>query len=72
MVDMITIPKEKFEKVLDDVEILLADIESLTSDNLNTVALKRLKEIKEGTAETISEKEFLEEMKKQGIKIDTV
>ena len=69
---MITIPKEKFEKVLDDVEILLADIESLTSDNLNTVALKRLKEIKEGTAETISEKEFLEEMKKQGIKIDTV
>jgi hypothetical protein len=71
MEDMITIPKEKFEKVLDDVENLLIDIEALAETEVDDISRKRLDDIEKGVVvDGGSEEELNEYLRKRGVEIE--
>ena len=65
--ETVTIPKEKFNKVLSDVEVLIEDVVSIFSQD--NIAEKRLKEIKETPSIGKSESELDNYLKKRGVKI---
>ena len=64
----ITIPKEKLDKVLTDVEILIEDVSSLL--NQDKIVKQRLAEIKSNPSIGKSEAELDLYLKKRGVKID--
>lgn len=55
--ETITIPKQKLGKVIDDVERLITDFESLAEDQ-DEIVKQRLKGVKEGKIEGKTEKEL--------------
>lgn len=63
----ITVPKEKFDKVLADVENLIDDVASLLDQD--DIARKRREEIKDKPSIGKSEKELDDYIKKRGVKI---
>ena len=65
--ETVTIPKEKFNKVISDVEVLIEDVVSIFSQD--NIAEKRLKEIKETPSIGKSESELDNYLKKRGVKI---
>ncbi len=65
MADM-TVSKEKFNKVLADVENLVEDVASLLDQD--EIARKRLEEIKNNPSIGKSEKELEDYLKKRGVK----
>ena len=64
----VSIPREKFDKVLTDIEILIKDVGSLL--NLDNIAKRRLAEVKKNPSILKSEKELNQYLKKRGIKVD--
>ena len=66
--ETVTIPKEKFNKVISDVEVLIEDVVSIFSQD--NIAEKRLKEIKETPSIGKSESELDNYLKKRGVKIE--
>jgi len=64
----ITIPQEKLDKVLTDVEILIEDVSSLF--NQDKIVKQRLAEIKSNPSIGKSEAELDLYLKKRGVKID--
>ena len=63
----ITVPEEKFNKVLEDVENLIEDVANLFDQD--EIAKKRIKDIENKPSLGKSEKELDEYLKKRGVKI---
>ena len=64
----ITIPEEKFNKVLTDVENLIEDVADLFDQDV--IVKKRIAEIEANPSIGKSEKELDDYLKKRGVKID--
>ena len=64
--DTITIPKEAFTKILNDVEILIDDVELA----LDSKVQQRLQDIKTGKVNGKTEEELEDYLKKRGIKVE--
>lgn len=64
----ITISQDKFNKVLQDVEVLIEDVASLYDQD--EIAGKRLDEIKANPSLGKSEKDLDDYLKKRGVKIE--
>ena len=64
----ITIPEEKFNKVLSDVENLIEDVADLFDQD--EIAKKRIADIKTNPSIGKSEKELDDYLKKRGVKVD--
>ena len=64
----ITVSQDKLNKVLTDVEVLIEDVSSLI--NQNTIAEKRLSDIKQNPSIAMKEEEIDSYIKKRGVKID--
>ena len=64
----ITISEEKFNKVINDVELLIEDVASIFDQD--EIAKKRLEDIKTNPSIGKSEKELDDYLKKRGVKID--
>ncbi|MBI2451953.1 hypothetical protein HYV50_02635 [Candidatus Pacearchaeota archaeon] len=65
---LITIPADKLNKVLFDVEVLIEDVASLL--NQDEIAKKRLVDIKTNPSISTSEEELDNYLRIRGIKID--
>tara|TARA_Y100000310_G_C20198796_1_gene585906 strand:+ start:295 stop:501 length:207 start_codon:yes stop_codon:yes gene_type:complete len=65
----INVEKNKLGKVLDNVETLLTDFETLVGDQ-DMISKQRLKEIKEAKVEGKTEGELDNYLKKGGVKIE--
>lgn len=63
----ITIPEEKFHKVLTDVETLIADVTALFDQD--EIARQRLAQIKEAPSIGKSEKDLDAYLKRRGVKV---
>tara|TARA_Y100000310_G_C20245895_1_gene606815 strand:+ start:164 stop:370 length:207 start_codon:yes stop_codon:yes gene_type:complete len=66
--ETVTIPKDKLDKVITDVEKLVSHFEDLVEDQ-DGIAKERLSEIKAGKVEGKSEKELDEYLRKRGVKV---
>lgn len=64
----VIVPKDKLNKVLLDVEILIEDVASLL--NQDEIAEKRLVDIKTNPSIALSEEELDSYLKRRGIKLD--
>ena len=64
--DTVTIPKDIFSKILDDVEILIDDVEIA----LDNTVKRRINELESGKIKAKTEKELDEYLQKRGIKVD--
>ncbi|MBU4245638.1 MAG: hypothetical protein ABIF85_04095 [Nanoarchaeota archaeon] len=65
--EFVTIPKETFDCMLHDFEHLLGDFEQIAEVEAIEIAKRRFQEIKTGMVKPITEKEFRELMKREGI-----
>lgn len=64
----ITLPKEKFDKVLHDVDVLIDDVSELVDQD--KLAEKRLSEIRKDPSICKSEAELDAYLKKRGVKVE--
>ena len=67
--ETVTIPKEKLELVISDVERLVSHFEDLVEDQ-DKAARKRLSDIKSGNVIGKSERELDEYLKGRRVKVD--
>lgn len=65
--DFVAVPKDTLKCMMNDFEHLLEDFESIAEAESMRIAKKRLAEIENGKVKPLTEKEFKELMKKQGI-----
>lgn len=63
----ITVPKRVLNCMLADFEHLLSDFEAIAEEESTAKAEKRLKDVKEKKVEGLSEKDFAEFLKKEGV-----
>ena len=66
--ETITIPKDKLEIVISDVERLISHFEDLAGDE-NKITKQRWIDVKTGKVEGRSEKELDKYLKKRGVKV---
>ncbi len=66
--ETVTVKKEAFEKILDDVELLLNDMELA----LDIKAQKRLAELQSGKVKGKTEKDYYNYLTKRGITVGKV
>ena len=64
--DNITIPKEMFSKILEDVELLIDDVELA----LDMKVKKRVKGIESGIVQAKTEEDLDNYLKKRGVKLE--
>ena len=64
--ETVTVPKEVFNKILSDVEILIDDVEMA----LDVKVRKRISDIETGKVKGKTEKELDDYLKKRGVKVD--
>ena len=62
-------PKAKFGKILNDIDILISDIEEISQDE---IAHQRLADIKADPSIGRTEQELDEYLKKRGVRMDGV
>ena len=67
--EALTIPRAKFGKILNDIDILISDIEDVSQDD---IAHQRLAQIKADPSLGRSEQELDEYLKKRGVRMDGV
>lgn len=61
--------KDKFTKLLTDVDVLMTDVDEILSDETSIVK-KRIAEIESGKVKGINEPEYYSYLKKRGIKVE--
>lgn len=67
--EALTIPRAKFGKILNDIDILITDIEDVSQDE---IALQRMADIKADPSIGKSEQELDEYLKKRGVRMNGV
>jgi len=67
--ESITIPRDLFDNLMTDFEKLLSDFEQIAEQDSMKVAQKRLEEVKSGKVKSLSEDDFLEFVKKEGVNV---
>lgn len=67
--ESIAIPRNLFNNLLMDFEKLLNDFEQIAEQDTMKVAEKRLEEIKTGKVKTLTEKDFIGFVKKEGVNV---
>jgi len=67
--ESITIPRDLFNNLMTDFEKLLSDFEQIAEQDSLKIAEKRLEEVKSGKVKPLSEEDFLEFVKKEGINV---
>ena len=65
--ETVTISKQSFGKILDDIEILIADVERLSEED---VVKKRRVEIDKDVTIGKTEEELNQYLKKRGVRVD--
>ncbi|MBT3835668.1 hypothetical protein HOD05_03605 [Candidatus Woesearchaeota archaeon] len=66
MAETITIRKELVERLITDFDELVHELED---EQLSEEALRRIKEVEEGKAKMLTEEEFLNKLRQDGIDI---
>ena len=64
----ISVPVDKLNKVLMDVEVLIGDVALLM--NQDEIAKKRLSDVKNNSSKSVSEEELNVYLKKRGVEIE--
>lgn len=65
----IVVPKRVLNCMLADFEHLLSDFEAIADEGSATIAVKRLKDIKEKKVEGLSETDLVQFLKKEGVDV---
>lgn len=68
LMETVSVPKEMFSKILEDVETLIDDVESA----LDTKVRKRIFDIESGKEKGKTEEEYYEYLTKRGISLGRV
>ena len=64
----ISVPVDKLNKVLMDVEVLIGDVALLM--NQDEIAKKRLSDVKNNSSKSVSEEELNVYLKKRGVEVE--
>ena len=64
----ISVPVDKLDKVLMDVEVLIGDVALLI--NQDEIAKKRLSDVKNEPSKSVSEEELNSYLKKRGVEVE--
>lgn len=62
--ETVTLPKQKFSKLLTDVELLINDVDEILSDE-DSIVKKRIADVKSGNVKGVTEAEYYGYLKKR-------